>query len=135
LAKVVGDGKKDAEFRMLANWFVDNAQPDEKLATSLPKVVKLFVTDQKNNIVHISSIGGNDADEFVKSCYQRGIKYVAWDSRVGLIPTYTYYKKWRIGRIDFMKNPRDIGPYEFVEQLKHSNRRYIHVFRLKQPVK
>ncbi len=135
LSKAIGSGKTDAEFRMLAEWVVANTETGEKIVTSLPDIVKLFAPSRKEDIIRISSIGGKNADEFVKSCYQKGIKYVAWDSRVGLLPKYTYYKKWRIDRIEFMKSPRDIGPYEFVEQLKQSNRRYIHIFRLKQQAK
>ena len=135
LAKTIGSGKTDAEFRMLAEWFTANTEPGEKIVTSMPDIVKLFAPSRKGDIVRVSHIDGNNADEFVKSCYQKGVKYVAWDSRVGLLPKYVYYKKWRIDRIDFMKTPRDIGPYEFVEPLKQSNRRYIHVFRLKQQVK
>jgi hypothetical protein len=135
LAKVVGSGKTDAEFRMLGEWFTDNTEPGEKVVTSLPDVVKLFAPSRKKDIVHISHVGGNNRDEFVNSCYKKGVKYVAWDSRIGLLPKYTYYKRWKIDRIDFMKNPRDIGPYQFVTQLKQSNRRYIHIFRLKERTK
>lgn len=135
LSQAVGDGKKDAEFRMLAEWFAENAQPGEKLATSLPGVVKIFLPSRKKDVVHISYVGGEDANQFVADCYKKKVKYIAWDSRVGLSPGYSYYKAWRIDRIAFLREPRNIGPYEFVAQQVQSNRRYINIFRLKPPPK
>jgi len=133
LVRTIRDGKRDAEFRMLAKWFVKNTQPGEKLVTSLPEVVKLFVPDRKQDIVHVSNIGGATPQEFVASCYKKNITHVAWDSRVGMRPKYSYYNKWRIKRIDALRKPESIGPYEFIDQVGQNNRMFINIFRLKKP--
>ena len=132
LAKRVGNGQRNAEFKMLADWFAENSQPGEKLATSLPKVVSLFVPDRKADIVHISNIGGVTPQEFVARCYKNKVTYVAWDSRIGLRPKDSYYKKWRIDRIAPLIKPEDNGPYEYVKQVGQNKRMFINIFRLKK---
>jgi hypothetical protein len=95
--------------------------------------MKIFAPKQSKYFVPTESIGGNDAAKFVRKCYRRDIKYVAWDSRIGLTPNNSYYRKWGIDRIAMLSHPRSTGPYEFITQLKHSDRRYINVFRLHKP--
>jgi hypothetical protein len=133
LVRQVGSGKTDVEFKMLADWYVQNAQPGEKLAATLTNVMRFFAPKQSKYFVPTETIGGDDATKFVRKCYKKGIRYVAWDSRIGLSPTNSYYKKWGIERIAMLSAPRSIGPYEFITQLKYSNRRYINLFRLRKP--
>ncbi|MBN1456652.1 MAG: hypothetical protein JW912_02230 [Sedimentisphaerales bacterium] len=132
VSKVIGNGLRDAEFKMLADWFVENSQPGEKLVTSLPKVVSLFAPDRKADIVHVSNIGGTTPQEFVASCYKKNITYVAWDSRIGLRPKDSYYKKWRIERIAPLINPKDNGPYQYVKRVGENKTMSINIFRLKK---
>jgi hypothetical protein len=133
LVRQVGSGKTDVEFKMLADWYVKNAEPGEKLAATLTHVMKFFAPKESKYFVLTGSIGGNDAAKFIQRCYKRDIRYVAWDSRIGLTPTNSYYKKWGIARIAMLARPQSTGPYEFITQLKHSDRRYINVFRLRKP--
>jgi len=133
LVRQVGTGKRDVEFKMLADWYVKNAAPGEKLAATLTNVMRFFAPKQSKNFVPIETIGGDDATKFVLACYKRNIRYVAWDSRIGLTPTNSYYKKWGIDRIAMLSRPQSIGPYEFITHLKYSDRRYINLFRLRKP--
>jgi len=133
LVRQVGSGKRDVEFKMLADWYVKNAEPGEKLAATLTNVMRFFAPKQSKYFVSIETIAGNDATKFVRACYKRGITYIAWDSRIGLTPTNSYYKKWGIDRIAMLARPRSTGPYEFITQLKYSDRRYINLFRLRKP--
>ena len=133
LVRQAGTGKTDVEFKMLADWYVKNAGPGEKLAATLTNVMRFFAPKQSKYFVPTESIGGDSAANFVQKCYKRDIRYVAWDSRIGLTPTNSYYKKWGIDRIAMLARPQSTGPYEFITQLKHSDRRYINVFRLRKP--
>lgn len=133
LVQQVGTGKRDVEFKMLADWYVRNAQPGEKLAATLTNVMRFFAPKQSKYFVPMETIGGDDATKFVLKCYKKGIRYVAWDSRIGLTPTNSYYKKWGIARIAMLSRPQSTGPYEFITQLKYSDRRYINLFRLRKP--
>jgi hypothetical protein len=133
LVRQVGTGKTDVEFKMLADWYVQNAQPGEKLAATLTNVMRFYAPKQSGHFVPMETIGADDATNFVLACYKKGIMYVAWDSRIGLTPDNSYYKKWGITRIAKLSEPRNYGPYEFITQLKYSDRRYINLFRLPKP--
>jgi len=133
LVRQVGSGKTDVEFKMLADWYVQNARPGEKLAATLTNVMRFFAPKQSKYFVPTETIGGDNAARFVRKCYKRDITYIAWDSRIGLTPTNSYYKKWGIDRIAMLSAPRSTGPYEFITQLKYSDRRYINLFRLRKP--
>ncbi|HIJ67605.1 MAG TPA: hypothetical protein HPP87_02310 [Planctomycetes bacterium] len=133
LVQQVGTGKRDVEFKMLADWYVQNARPGEKLAATLTNVMRFYAPKQSGYFVPMETIGGDDAAKFVRKCHKRDITYIAWDSRIGLSPTNSYYKKWGIDRIAMLARPQSTGPYEFITQLKYSNRRYINLFRLRKP--
>ena len=133
LVRQVGNGKTDVEFKMLADWYVTNARPGEKLTATLTNVMRFFAPKQAKYFVPTETIGGDNPAKFVQKCYKRNITYVTWDSRIGLTPNNSYYKKWGIERIAMLARPRSVGPYEFLTQLKYSDRRYINVFRLRKP--
>ena len=118
---------------MLSDWYVNNAVPGEKLAATLTNFIRFFAPKESKYFVSTGSIGGNDAAKFIQKCYKKDIRYVAWDSRIGLTPANSYYKKWGIAKIAMLARPQSTGPYEFITQLKHSDRRYINVFRLRKP--
>ncbi len=128
VVRMLGNGGKDAEFKMLAEWYVKNAQPGEKMTTTMPGTVKLFVPD-KQNILFTS--GGKTFPEFIQSCYKRNVTYVVWDSRIGLSPNDSYYKSWNIQKMAPLAQAKDVGPFEFVERIGVSKRRYLHIFKLR----
>jgi hypothetical protein len=132
LARMIGNGDTDAEFKKLADWYVENAA-GEKLATSMPQVTKLFAPKYTKKFIYISRIKGDTPQEFVASCYKKNITYVAWDSRIGFTPKNIYYRKWGMDRIAPLGRAQDVGPYEFVVQLKQNDRRFINIFRLRKP--
>lgn len=131
LALVMETGQDDIEFKMLAQWYVANAEPGEKMITTMSNLLSIFVPKYEDNFVHISSMQAENANDFIIECYEKNITYVAWDSRLGLLPKDTHFKRWNLDRIVFLVKPQDVGPYEFVTQLEASQRRYIHVFKLK----
>jgi hypothetical protein len=131
LARMVGNGDTDAEFKKLADWYVRNARPGENLVTTMPNVVRLFAPQHSKHFIPTSRIKGDDPAGFVQACYNRKVTYVAWDSRIGLTPNNSYYKKWGISRTAMLAKPQSIGPYEFVTQLKQNDRRYINIFKLR----
>jgi hypothetical protein len=128
----LGSGENDKEFRMLAEWYVKNAKPGEKLVTTMTSVVGLYAKPYESDFIPTSYIGGNNLAEFIVNCYRQDITYVAWDSRIGLLPRDAYYKTWRMERIKDLKLPRTQGPFEFITQLKYTDRRYINLYRLRR---
>lgn len=134
VAGIVGAGKNNIEFKLLADWYFDNAKEGEKLVTSMANLIWAMAPKQKDNFLEMDSfVDANSPQEFVKLCYKKNITYVAWDSRIGLAPSDYYYKIWKMQNIAPLAAGRDTGPYQFITQLRANERRYINVYRLKYP--
>ena len=116
---------------MLAYWYDDNAQPGERMLTTMPGVVRLFVPGQEKSILFTGHGSATTFPEFVKECYQKNVTYVVWDSRLGLCPGDSYYKSWKLQKLAPLARPRDAGPFEFVTRIERDQRNYLHIFKLK----
>ena len=133
LARVIGDGKNDIEFKYLCDWYNANAKDDELLFTSMAGTLQIFDPKHKNNFIHVGAIDANDPVEFTKKAYEKNITYVAWDSRVGLRPKDRYYGIWKVQKIAMLSEPRSVGPYEYLTTITGRNsNEYLHVFKLKR---
>ncbi|HBG27392.1 MAG: hypothetical protein A2Y10_18995 [Planctomycetes bacterium GWF2_41_51] len=131
IAGVVGNGTRDIEFKYLTDWYIQNAKPDEKLVTTVPIILTIMAPQFKDNFIHTNTFDANSPEEFIRQCYERNITYVAWDSRVGLIPSNFYYKSWKMENIAPLAAARDIGPYKFITQFRVNQRSYINLYRLR----
>ncbi len=132
LATPVGSGRRDVEFKELADWYVENAKPGEKLVTTMPQVVRIYAPKHAGSFIRTENIGGDDAAGFVEDCYKRNITYVAWDSRLGRAKGDSYYRAYGLVRIQGLQMGRNTGPYRFLETLTANSRRYIHIYRLEK---
>jgi hypothetical protein len=129
LAGALGDGQKEAEFKLLAKWYMENAKSGEKLGLYMFGVVQLYLPENlKTNLVALPM--AENPSEFVKVCLEQKITYVAWASREGLSADHPGYRRVNLDKnIAFLREPKNIGPYEFVTQVK-AKRGYVNVFRL-----
>jgi len=130
LVRIMGDGQNSAEFKKLADWYLANARPGEKLLTTLPSVVGIFAPEYQPNFVHTKWLKTDTPEEFVQACYNKNITFVAWDSRLGLATQDSYYKKWGLENMSTLARPRDVGPFKFVHQIRRDDRWFINIFRL-----
>ena len=62
----LGDGQVDKEFRMLADWYLENAKPGEKLVTTLPQIVSLYDQSVEPYLVRTSSLEGETLDDVIR---------------------------------------------------------------------
>ena len=131
IARLLQTGSHDAEFKVLADWYVENAQPGEKLATSMAPVVTLYVP-VKNNIVSYRNIKSEGPMDFARKLNEKGVRYIAWDSRLGLAPTDPYYKLYHLEKIKMLMYPKTQGPYKFIKRIENG-RRFINIFELQMP--
>lgn len=128
LAGFLGDGKSDEEFKFLGQWFVKNVQPGEKMGVYMFDTVRIFAQKDAQNIVSLPK--ADDPSLFVRTCLEQQITYVVWASREGLSKDhYGYHQLGLDKNIAFLREPKDIGPYKFVTQIK-SGRGYVNIFRL-----
>jgi hypothetical protein len=133
ITQVLGNGDNDAEFKKLAQWYRQNAQPGDKLVTTLPHVASLFVEpEQKKCFISTGRVTAGSPQDFVKRCYRKNITYITWDSRIGFTPNNKYYRQWGIKNIGALAQGRSVGPFQFIEQIKLNDRRYINIFRLRE---
>ena len=115
----------------MANWYVDNAKPGEKLGVYMAGVVKMFAPRYADCIVRLPQ--AESPSEFVKACHEEDITYVVWATREGLSGQHTGYKRFGLDKnIADLCTPKDVGPYQFVAQVG-SKRGYVNIFRLRGP--
>lgn len=131
LVRLLGDGQRDKEFKLLADWYITNADPGEKLGVYMRNVVGLFAPKYSENFVALPE--AENPSEFTKACYSEDITYVVWASREGLSNDHTGYRRLGLHEnIAHLRTPKSTGPYEFVEQVG-SKRGYVNIFRLIRP--
>jgi hypothetical protein len=131
VAGVVGNGERDIEFKYLLDWYIENAKPGEKMVLTVPVILQTMAPEYNDCFIHTNTFDANNPQDFALECYKRNITYVAWDSREGLTPTDHYYKYWKMANIAPLSAARDVGPYQFIKQIRVSKRRYVNVYRLR----
>jgi hypothetical protein len=128
LVRLLGDGQQDAEFKLLADWYVKNAQPGEKMGVYMASVVKIFAPKYAENIVRLPE--ADSPSEFVKACQKQGITYVVWATREGLRDDHTGYRQFNLHKnIAHLQKPQSTEHYQFVAQVR-AERGYVNIFRL-----
>jgi hypothetical protein len=132
LAKTVKDGKQDLEFKLLAEWYKENAKPGETMLSTMPSLIQIFAPANKDAFIPLGSISAENRDAFIEECYSKSIDYVVWDSRLGDRPDSRYGILLKIKRIEALEKPRNNGPFVFIEQIRVSKNQFINIFRLKE---
>jgi len=137
LALLMGHGDRDREFKQLLDWYSRHAAKGELLVTTLPYTLEALAPRYAPCLLHHKEIPGETSAEFVQACWDRGVAYVAWDSRIGLLcgdantPPDLWYTLWKMHRVRALGRPRSTGPFQFVGQTRNrTSGHYINVFRL-----
>ena len=130
LAQLLGDGKREIEFKQLGEWFAKNARPDEKLVVYMEGPTRLFAGKNAANVMNFPK--AESPEELAAKLRQQGVTYVVWATREGYSHgEHTAYQQVGLNKnIAFLDKPRSIGCYEFVRQIG-SERGFVNVFRLK----
>jgi hypothetical protein len=130
LVRLLGDGQQDKEFKLLADWYIANAKPGEKMGVYMAGVVKIFAPKHANDIIPLPK--ADSPSEFVKTCRQQGITYVVWAAREGLSDAHTGYRQFNLNKnIAHLQNPKDTEDYQYVTQII-AKRGYVNIFRLQK---
>jgi hypothetical protein len=141
LVRNLGTGDIDREFKDLAIWYQNNAS-GQKMATTMPHLLTLFIQGGNTAFVHTQNINGNTPEEFIEDCRRQNIIYLAWDSRLGFAYTNSYYKKYRLDRIAHLgpriqdgkltMPPKKNGPFQLVGTIQNPSypQRFILIYRL-----
>jgi hypothetical protein len=129
LAQLLGDGKREIEFKLLGEWFASDGRPDEKMAVYLDGPTRLFAGKNAQNVVGFPEAAS--PTELVEKLRKAGVTYVVWATREGFSRgQHTGYQLLGLHKnIAFLDKPRSIGCYEFVRPLG-SERGFVNIFRL-----
>jgi hypothetical protein len=131
VAPLLGDGQREKEFKQLADWYIANARPGEKLGVYMASVVKIFAPKYAEYIVRLPQ--ADSPSKFVNACYEQNITYVVWATREGMTTEHTGYRQIGLHKnIAHLREPKNIGPYQFVAQVGWE-RGYVNIFRLLKP--
>jgi hypothetical protein len=133
LVRVMGNGRQDIEFKLLADWYRHHAGPRDKLATTYADVVGLYLPQRGANLIPMAQLKADDGAGFLRNCRRQGITYLAWDSRLGCHPEDRYYQLYGLANLAPLAAPESLGPFEFVIQFQVSRERWINVFRWRSP--
>jgi len=137
---VMGDGQTDANFKKLAEWFLENAKDDDRLITTMSGFMPIYTGLPGDRFVHMEGIKPQDANDFlsfVRECTKHGITLVAWDSRLAASVNDRYYKLWGLDRIKILSSPflgrkvENIGPCKLVHLISEGSPK-IAVYRIIQ---
>ena len=127
---LLNTGMRDAEFKMLADWYCSNVKGQQKLATSMRSVVSLYLPrNMKNKIISLRNMKGDNLLEYAIKFQKKGVVYVAWDLRIESIRKEKYYHISDLKNLQPLAAPRDVGPYKFVTQIKNG-KRFVNIFKL-----
>lgn len=128
LVPLLGDGQQDIEFKYLADWYVKNAEPGEKMAVYMAGTVGVFAPEFVQYFVEPPA--AETPQDFYKKCKEKNITYVVWASREGLSQDHYDYHRLNLDKtINFLFNTKDIGPYKFITQIR-SSRGYVNIFKI-----
>ncbi len=125
---VIGGGQR-IEFKKLADWYMANSKPGERLADRYAGTLRLIVPGRRDDFVNASAeLRSETLEQFIQKCYQQNIRYVTWSPR-GSSSAKAGLEA--VGKI--LSEPRDHGPLQFVERIAVSDRQWINIFRLLGP--
>jgi hypothetical protein len=135
VAGVVRDGQRDAEFKQLLDWYIQNARPEEKMLSTMSGLMGILAPEYSDSFTSTGDIKADSPEDFVNRCYAKGVTYIAWDSRIGLFPDDLFYRRMKLENVDMLRRPQSVGPYEYITTIFHKTEkwRYINVFRLRAP--
>ncbi len=128
LARLLGDGQREIEFKQLGEWFAANGGPDDKMAV-YNNITQVFAGKNEKNVIGFPK--AENPAELANKLRELGVTYVVWATREGYSRgQHTGYQQLGLNKnIVFLDKPRDIGCYKFIGQAG-TKRGYVNIFRL-----
>ena len=130
LTRLLGDGKREIEFKMLGEWFASSAKPSDKMAVYNCGPAALFAGKFAKNITGFPK--ADNPDQLVEKLYEANVTYVVWATREGVGQRHNDYRYLGLDKnIAMLNQPRSTRPYEFIRQIG-TEKGFVNVFRLKE---
>ncbi len=119
----MGDGQRFANFKRLGLWFLENAEDDDRMITTMPSWMPIYTglpIERFEHMVNIPPLEAKDFPAFIRECRKRNVTLIAWDSRLAGATNKRYYKLWGLDRIEILGTPKGerIGPCQLVHIIR-----------------
>ena len=119
----MGDGQRFANFKRLGLWFLENAEDDDRMITTMPSWMPIYTglpSERFEHMVNISPEDAKDFPAFIRECRKHNVTLIAWDSRLADATNKRYYKLWGLDRIEILGTPKGerIGPCQLVHIIR-----------------
>ena len=125
---VIGNGSR-VEFKRLADWFLANSKPGERLADRYAGTLRLIAPSRGDDFINMSrDLQSQTLEQFYEKCYNLNVRYVAWSPR-GSAGSKRGLEV--VGKI--LTEPRDQGPLRFVRRIEVGPGHWINIFCLARP--
>jgi hypothetical protein len=122
---LMGDGQRNANFKRLGLWFLENAKDDDRMITTMPVWLTIYTGLPIERFDHMANIPPQDAKDFaafIRECRKRNVTLIAWDSRLAGVPNDRYYQLWGLDRIKILGKPAEqIGPCQLVHIIREGS--------------
>ncbi len=123
-ARLIEKGSYGIEFKHLLDWYRENSEPGEKLASSWAHILKYIDIDKKDQFVRIHTLKSEDLEGFARNCRKRGVKYVEWNNRgSGTL-------KWHPCQLPLSKG-NSVGSFELVKRIQIGEKRRMFIYRVR----
>jgi len=123
--RIIGNGDR-MEFKLLADWFLANAGPGERLASRYAGTLRLVAPGRRNDFVNSSTrLKSETFADFIKKCREQNITYVTWSPRGS-----RGSKRGMLKIMSKLAPAADVGPLEFIERIQVNRIHWINIFRL-----
>jgi hypothetical protein len=122
----MGNGQSNANFKRLGLWFLENAEDDDRMITTMPVWMRIYTglpSERFEHMVNIPPLEAKDFPAFIQECRKRNITLIAWDSRLAGKPDGLYYKLWGLDRIKVLGAPKGegTGPCQLVHVIREGS--------------
>jgi hypothetical protein len=122
----MGNGQSNANFKRLGLWFLENAEDDDRMITTMPGWMQIYTglpSERFEHMFNIRPLEAKDFPAFIEECRKRNITLIAWDSRLAGRPNDRYYKEWGLDRIKALGAPKGerVGPCQLVHVIREGS--------------
>ncbi|MHC4693491.1 MAG: hypothetical protein ACYS67_12185 [Planctomycetota bacterium] len=123
---LMGDGQNNANFKRLGLWFLENAEEEDRMITTMPVWLRIYTglpLERFEHMVNIPPLDAKDFPAFIQECRKRKITLIAWDSRLVGRPNDLYYKLWGLDRISILGAPKGdrVGPCQLLHVIREGS--------------
>ncbi|MCK5564045.1 MAG: hypothetical protein KAJ07_02270 [Planctomycetes bacterium] len=127
VAKAIGRGSYNYEFKMLADWYAENAKPGEKMGCTWSPLLKILLDGHADNIIELKTMASPTFEGFVENCYENNLTYVACTARGS-----AKVKKGLLPALRRLSAEKDYPPFRFIERFRvgTGRSRWVSVFEL-----